>query len=481
MLPAVQKSMRHRSIFLTLGLCRLLIVTVTVLIINTPSSKLCTSDALVVNWSLSIHDTAAASRALTTANNYRRKSWCSSTGQAHSGCPISMRQAAGTVLMANPSAPNDSATSADDVWKCAAQGEAAAVAGLRELRLQGDDPRASTQSSLKVLVDGVAAAEGQELLITEASVILQRCPRLAEAAEAGTLSAALAAAATSTPRGSSEYLLEGLEREVVGELYTAWFVAVKKWRQKALAVEKYRNTNPTANAAVYTYMVNCCLRQGMWEVAYDALTYAGLMTAGPFFVSQKDLGFGSPSVILDMDKLACYIAEKILDMDLESWRRRGGDTSVPNAVGNSRPGVGVEERNFSQDEDSVTHLAALRVQDMTLAAARVALRKIRTEFGASDDIPADASLVVLCSATTNALYLGELLLPRRAMNTLFILDFADSVVPDDEMGKKLRSSDAGEIANDLGLLPSGRGSVPLVISGDALRAWAAQEDYARVE
>lgn len=67
------------------------------------------------------------------------------------------------------------------------------------------------------------------------------------------------------------------------------------------------------------------------------------------------------------------------------------------------------------------------------------------------------------------------------MNTLFILDFADSVVPDDEMGKKLRSSDAGEIANDLGLLPSGRGSVPLVISGDALRAWAAQEDYARVE
>lgn len=65
------------------------------------------------------------------------------------------------------SAPNDSATSADDVWKCAAQGEAAAVAGLRELRLQGDDPRASTQSSLKVLVDGVAAAEGQELLITE--------------------------------------------------------------------------------------------------------------------------------------------------------------------------------------------------------------------------------------------------------------------------------------------------------------------------
>lgn len=40
-------------------------------------------------------------------------------------------------------------------------------------------------------------------------------------------------------------------------------------RKKALAVEKYRNTNPTACAAVYTNMVNCCVRQGMWEVAYD--------------------------------------------------------------------------------------------------------------------------------------------------------------------------------------------------------------------
>lgn len=40
-------------------------------------------------------------------------------------------------------------------------------------------------------------------------------------------------------------------------------------RQKALAVEKYRSTNPTANAVVYTYMTNCCCRQGMWEVAYD--------------------------------------------------------------------------------------------------------------------------------------------------------------------------------------------------------------------
>lgn len=56
---------------------------------------------------------------------------------------------------------------------------------------------------------------------------------------------------------------------------------------------------------------------------------------------------------------------------------------------------------------------------MTLAAGRVALRKIRAELrdsAANADADADASegsLVVLASATTNALHLGELLLPVR--------------------------------------------------------------------
>lgn len=47
------------------------------------------------------------------------------------------------------------------------------------------------------------------------------------------------------------------------------------------------------------------------RVAITALTYAGLMTAGPFFVSHKDLGLGSPSLVLDMDKMGCYVAEKV--------------------------------------------------------------------------------------------------------------------------------------------------------------------------
>lgn len=41
-------------------------------------------------------------------------------------------------------------------------------------------------------------------------------------------------------------------------------------------MEKYRSTNPTANAVVYTYMTNCCLRQGMWEVAYDGAFAAAI-------------------------------------------------------------------------------------------------------------------------------------------------------------------------------------------------------------
>ena len=45
------------------------------------------------------------------------------------------------------------------------------------------------------------------------------------------------------------------------------------------------------------------------------------------------------------------------------WRRRGGDaTAGADTVGNRKPGVGIEEINFSQNEDSATHFAALRVQ-----------------------------------------------------------------------------------------------------------------------
>lgn len=59
------------------------------------------------------------------------------------------------------------------------------------------------------------------------------------------------------------------------------------------------------------------------RVAMTALTYAGLMTAGPFFVSRKDLGLGSPSLVLDMDKMGCYVAEKVGLKNLEkmplSW------------------------------------------------------------------------------------------------------------------------------------------------------------------
>lgn len=60
----------------------------------------------------------------------------------------------------------------------------------------------------------------------KASVILQRCPRVAEAAKAGELSAAL----SSTAGAAGEFLLQNLEKEVVAELDTPWAVSVKKWR-----------------------------------------------------------------------------------------------------------------------------------------------------------------------------------------------------------------------------------------------------------
>lgn len=68
----------------------------------------------------------------------------------------------------------------------------------------------------------------------------------------------------------------------------------------------------------------------------------------------------------------------------------------------------------------------VREKDMTLAAGRVALRKIRAELrgsaAAGADADADASggsLVILASATKNALHLGELLLPVRVSFYLF--------------------------------------------------------------
>ncbi|CAM9287604.1 unnamed protein product [Ectocarpus sp. 12 AP-2014] len=212
-----------------------------------------------------------------------------------------------------------------------------------------------------------------------------------------------------------------------------------------------------------------------------ALTYAGLMTAGPFFVSRMDLGLGSPTIVLDMDKMGCYVAEKILDIDLDVWRRRGGDEAAgAGTVGNNKPGVGIEERNFSQDERSVSHSAALRVQDMTLAAGRVALRKLRAELRHSGDGEGAGSVVILASATTNAQHLGELLLPVRAIETLLSLDFFRPVKTDVGMGQQLAVGDAaGAAVEALGLLPGG--SSPIVISGDALEDWLAQPDDVKGE
>ncbi|CAM9423150.1 unnamed protein product [Scytosiphon promiscuus] len=356
--------------------------------------------------------------------------------------------------------------------------EGVSSAGIRTLRAQIDEGATASQT-IATILDGIIM-EGQELLTTEASVILQRCPRIAEAAKAGELSAALSSAAETAAGAAGEFLRQNLEKEVVAELDTPWAVSVKKWRQKALAVEKYRSTNPTANAVVYTYMTNCCLRQGMWEVAYDALTYAGLMSAGPFFVSRKDVGLGGPSLVLDMDRMACYVAEKILDIDLDVWRRRGGDmTAGAGTVGNNKPGVGIEERNFSQNDDSASHLAALRVQDMTLATGRVALRKVRQELRDPPAGEGSTSLVILASATTNALFLKELLLPVRAIESLLALDFPEPVEGDAELGAKLSDHSTGVASSTLDLLTGA--SRPIVVSGDALRGWLAQPDDVKAE
>lgn len=69
------------------------------------------------------------------------------------------------------------------------------------------------------------------------------------------------------------------------------------------------------------------------------------------------------AVIFEPYTLSCSCRCQILDIDLDVWRRRGGDlTAGAGTVGNNKPGVGIEERNFSQNDESASHLAALRVQ-----------------------------------------------------------------------------------------------------------------------
>ncbi|CAN0078909.1 unnamed protein product, partial [Phaeothamnion confervicola] len=74
-------------------------------------------------------------------------------------------------------------------------------------------------------------------------------------------------------------------------------------------------------------MTNVCIRRGHWRVAYDALAYSGMPPGGPFWVryeppaasastSSPAAGPLSAIVVLDLDRMAMYIAEQILDMDL---------------------------------------------------------------------------------------------------------------------------------------------------------------------
>lgn len=93
---------------------------------------------------------------------------------------------------------------------------------------------------------------------------------------------------------------------------------------------------PSAGQQLKRFPCSCsvaALALRVWRVSLlahsTALAYAGLMTAGPFFVSRKDAGLGRPATILDVDKMSCYVAEKVTGSTLFlCWRTRGR-TRVP--------------------------------------------------------------------------------------------------------------------------------------------------------
>eukprot|EP00611_Tribonema_gayanum_P016586 TRINITY_DN2895_c0_g1_i1.p1 TRINITY_DN2895_c0_g1~~TRINITY_DN2895_c0_g1_i1.p1 ORF type:complete len:376 (-),score=72.51 TRINITY_DN2895_c0_g1_i1:201-1328(-) len=272
----------------------------------------------------------------------------------------------------------------------------------------------------------LGADKSQELLASELYMMLMASDQLRKSAVGAGLMDKLVAKGLAT----SPYSTAVLEPEVLGELDTGWQEAIAKWRKKALAVEKYRCTNPQYVAGIYSYMANTCIYQGMPDVANEALTYAGMPPAGPFFVTPgTKLGDGTTATVLNCDRMSAYIAEQILDMDLDAWRKLAGVTNSEGAFA-SNAAIGLEESNFRQNDESTSHESALRVQDMTLAAVRVALRQLLPKLQAGGQYEGQ-DLVILASCRRGSQPLQEILLPVNRIKLLLVLDLVPAFTNQD--------------------------------------------------
>lgn len=65
----------------------------------------------------------------------------------------------------------------------------------------------------------------------------------------------------------------------------------------------------------------------------------------------------------------------------------------------------------------------------------------------------------------------------QAIETLFALDFAEPVRADAELGQRLAEDAAGALR----LLQGKESSLPVVVSGDAIKGWLAQPNDVRLE
>ncbi|KAG5178788.1 hypothetical protein JKP88DRAFT_264525 [Tribonema minus] len=194
--------------------------------------------------------------------------------------------------------------------------------------------------------------------------------------------------AAAAPRASALLSASLSEEDVFGAVAT-----LDADKSQALAVEKYRCTNPQYVAGIYSYMANTCIYQGMPDVANEALTYAGMPPAGPFFVTAgTKLGDGTTATVLNCDRMSAYIAE--------------------------------------QNDESTSHESALRVQDMTLAAVRVALRQLLPKLQAGGQYEGQ-DLVILASCRRGSQPLQEILLPVNRIKLLLMLDLVPAFTNQD--------------------------------------------------
>jgi len=249
----------------------------------------------------------------------------------------------------------------------------------------------------------------RDFLATELYMIVNKYPYLLEQLRSGALAEAFTAAGLG--EGSPSFTNLGYVKR---HLDTPWEDVILKWRMKALEHEQFRVEDPAFVAAVYTWMANVCLARGKPEVAYDALQYAGVPPLAPFLFQAHTTPSGEETLVFNLDRLTTYVAETILDIDLEDW------------VGHSEQKEQGEDAYKNAGEDARSPETAMKIQDMVLSTFRVSLWKLQANIQ-NGKINAGRRFLILCNNWKGSEKFEEITPPPGAVEDIIAIDVPEAV------------------------------------------------------